>query len=262
MFKPAAFMLLMALLPMFATADDDIRTATHEYKVGDKVHEAFIAHDADDDGPEGAVLIVHQWKGISDHERDIARRLADEGYFVFCADIYGKDVRPADSGEAGKLAGQYRGGDRAIFRESLAAALNELKTKFPGQVDPNRIVAIGYCFGGTGVLEMARANMDVKGVASFHGGLSKGEGETAAEIKPRVLVLHGAADPLVPPGEVLGLQDELTAAKADWELVSYGGAVHSFTDRKANSDASRYQPEADARSWERLDDFLEELIED
>lgn len=240
----------------------DVVTKTHEYKIGDVTHEAFVAHEKDRSKPGPAVLVVHQWMGITDHEREVARKLADEGYTVFCADIYGKDARPANTQEAGKKAGEYRSGDRANLRTSLDAALKELQTKFPELVDPNRVVAIGYCFGGTAVLEMARTNADVKGVASFHGGLSKGDGPTAETIKPRVLVLHGEADPLVPPAEVAALKAELDAAKADWELIAYGGAVHSFTDKKANSDAARYDEKADRRSWERLEDFLEDTIGD
>lgn len=245
----------------FGAGYAEVATGTHDYKVGAAAHEGFFAYEKEEaEAPRPAVLVIHQWMGITDHEREVAKRLADEGYFVFCADIYGKDARPASPQEAGKVAGSYRGGDRANFRTSLDAALKELQTAFPGKVDPKRVVAIGYCFGGSGVLELARTNADVRGVASFHGGLGKGTGATAAKIEPRVLVLHGEADPLVPRAEVNALQDELNAAQADWELVSYGGAVHSFTDKKAASDAARYDAKADARSWARLQDFLKDVI--
>jgi dienelactone hydrolase len=250
----------LALAVVGPAVADDIQLRLHAYTVGETPHEGVLVWDAEDEGPRPAVLIVHQWMGISEHELDVARKLADEGYVAFVADVYGRDRRPTNTQEAGELAAEYRSGGRANLRLSLDAALTQLRTAFPELVDPERIAAIGYCFGGTGVLEMARTNAPVLGVASFHGGLSKGTGPTAEVIKPRVLVLHGEADPLVPPAEVTALMAELNAANADWELVSYGGAVHSFTDRKANSPAARYDAKADARSWERLEDYLEDLF--
>ncbi|MBI1290729.1 dienelactone hydrolase family protein [bacterium] len=248
----------LALLSNLASAE--IKTMLFEYPEGETTCEAFVAYDDAVKGPRPGVLIVHQWMGITDHEREIAKKLAGMGYFAFCADIYGKGVRPADASEAGKLAGQFRGGDRGAYRRRLVAALGELRGSFMESVDPTRVAAIGYCFGGTGVLELARVNADVAGVASFHGGLSRGAGATETEILPKVLVMHGDADPYVPAAEADALKEELRTAKADWEFISYSGAVHSFTDRNADSDGARYNAKADARSWERLSDFLGELF--
>jgi dienelactone hydrolase len=250
----------LALMLFASVASAEIKTLLHDYKEGDTTCEAFVAWDDSITGKRPAVLIVHQWMGIQDHERDIAVRLAEMGYVAFCADIYGKGVRPTDVPGASAQAGNFRGGDRANFRARLDAAVNELRTALPELVDNDRIAAIGYCFGGTAVLELARMNAPVAGVASFHGGLGKGDGPTAANIAPKVLVLHGYEDPYVPPAEVEGLLNELRAAGADWELVAYSNAVHSFTDRKADSDGARYDARADRRSWARLNDFLDELF--
>jgi dienelactone hydrolase len=251
---------LALLMFLTGTAMAEVKTMLYEYTQGDTVCEAYVAYDDSIAGPRPGVLIVHQWKGIGSHEQEIAVKLAKLGYVVFCADVYGKGVRATDSAEAGKQAGKYRTGDRALFRQRLVAALGELRGSFPELVDPTRVAAIGYCFGGTGVLELARVNADVVGVVSFHGGLAQGTGTTEPQILPKVLVLHGDADPNVPVADIRALEVELRTAKADWEFISYSGAVHSFTDRKAASEASRYDPKADARSWARLQDFLKEVF--
>ncbi|MGJ8671313.1 dienelactone hydrolase family protein [Rubritalea sp.] len=206
-----------------------------------------------------AVLVVHQWMGLTDYEKNRCRQLADLGYVAFAVDIYGKGVRPANKGEAGKQAGKYKG-DRELYRSRLNAGLAEaLKIE---EVDADRVTAIGYCFGGTGVLELARSGADVDGVVSFHGGLGSPTPEDAANIKGRVLVLHGAVDPMVSAEELAGFESEMTDNKVDWELIKYGDAVHAFSQSMAGNDPSKgvaYNKKADDRSWQRMKNFLENV---
>jgi len=247
-----------------AMSADDITTKTVEYKSGDLVFEGYAAYPADAESKAGAlpaVLIVHQWKGLTDYERMRAEMLAKEGFVAFALDIYGKGVRAKDSGEAGKLAGQYKG-DRALLRERAQAGLAALQSL--KLADPKKTFAIGYCFGGTTVLEMARAGAEVAGVVSFHGGLDAPVRAKAGEVKSRILILHGADDPFVPAADIRATEEEFRACGADWSLVSFGGAVHSFTDKGAGNDNSKgaaYNEKADARSWEMMMGFISEAVE-
>ncbi len=223
--------------------------------------EGFHVYDDAKAGRRPAVLVIHQWTGLSDYEKRRSRQLAEMGYNVFAADIYGQGVRPQPP-DSGKEAGKYKG-DRALFRGRLMAALDVLKSD--ERTDQQRVAAIGYCFGGTGVLEMARAGADVAGVVSFHGGLDAAADMTAPKggVKAKVLVLHGAVDPYVPREQVAAFEDEMTAAGADWQLVSYGGAVHSFTHKEAGDDPSKgaaYDEKADRRSWQAMKSFFAEIF--
>lgn len=232
------------------------------YEEGGVTLEGFHVYDDAVSGKRPGVLVVHQWTGLSDYEKRRSRMLAEMGYNVFAADIYGKGVRPQGP-EAGKEAGKYKA-DRTLFRARLMAGLEVLKAD--ERTIPEKIAAIGYCFGGGGVLEMARAGADIKGVVSFHGSLDTTAGmeAQAGKIPAKVLVLHGAVDPYVPAEQVAALQKELTAAKADWQMNSYGGAVHSFTHKEAGDDPSKgaaYQEAADRRSWKAMQIFFAELFE-
>jgi dienelactone hydrolase len=207
------------------------------------------------------VLIVHAWKGITDYERGRARQLAELGFVAFCADIYGQGVRPVDNQAAGAEAGKYRA-DRPLLRARAQAGLDALKS-LP-QVDSARIAAIGYCFGGGTVLELARSGAELAGVVSFHGNLDTPLPAEPGAVKAKVLVLHGADDPHVTMEHVAGLAEELRAAGADWQLAMYGGAVHAFTDPGAGDDPSKgaaYSATADARSWQAMLDFFAEVLQ-
>lgn len=232
-----------------------------EYPVGEVLCEGWHAYDDAIEGRRPSVLVVHQWTGPSDYEKMRAEQLAILGYNVFVLDIYGKDVRPQPP-ESGKEAGKYKE-NRALFRKRLEAGLQVLRG-LP-QTDPDRIAAIGYCFGGTGVLELARAGADIEGVVSFHGGLGTPTPEEAKNIDCEVLVLHGADDPYVPPAEVEAFHREMKAADVDYEFVAYPGAVHSFTQKMAGDDPSKgsaYQAEADAKSWEAMKAFFAKIFAD
>ena len=231
-----------------------------EYKQGDTVLEGVSVYDDAVQGKRPAVLVVHQWKGLGDYEKKRAEMLAKLGYNVFAADIYGKGVRPQSPQAAGAEAGKYKG-DRALLRARVRAALQVLAED--ERTDPKRIAAIGYCFGGTTVLELARSGADVAAVVSFHGGLSSPTPGYARNIKAKVLALHGADDPNVPPKEVAAFQEEMRQSGVDWQLIAYGGAVHSFTDWSAGSDNAKgaaYNERADKRSWEAMKQLFAEVF--
>lgn len=203
-----------------------------------------------------AVLVVHQWMGPGANDEMRARKLAELGYGAFVADIYGKDTRPADVKAAGEAAGRFKG-DRALFRARLTA--NYKKMLEMKGVDPTNTAAIGYCFGGTGVLELARTGAGLKGVVSFHGGLDSTDAEDGKRIKAKVLVLHGADDPYVPKADIEAFIAELNGGGVTWEMTSYSGAVHAFTQKDAGDDSSKgvaYNPRADQRSWTAMTSFL------
>ncbi len=256
--KPLA---LTLFLTAFAVAAQEIKTETVDYKDGNVVLSGFLAYDASITGKRPGILVCHAWKGLGKHEMDSARELAKLGYVAFALDIYGKGVRAKNAKEARALATKYRGGDRKLLRQRANVGLAKLKS-LP-RVDAAATAAIGYCFGGTTVLEMARSGAATRGVVSFHGGLTTNAPEDAKNIKAKVLVLHGGDDPHAPMKDVVALADELRAAKVDWQIVLYGGAVHSFTDPGAGNDPSRgaaYDKQAARRSWEAMQDFFRELF--
>jgi dienelactone hydrolase len=253
-----ALVLAMALLPSAAAAD--LTTRTVEYRQGDAVLEGWLAFDPAATGKRPGVIVVPNWMGVNAQAKASAEKLARLGYVALVADVYGKGIRPASGKEAGPLAGKYKG-DRPLLRARVNAALDELKRQ--PNVDGARLAAIGYCFGGTTALELARSGAPVAGVVSFHGGLGSPTPADARQIKGKVLALHGADDPFVKEDEVKGFEDEMRAAGVDWQLVKYSNAVHSFTDQDAGSDNSKgaaYNAAADRRSWEAMKDFFAEVL--
>lgn len=231
-----------------------------EYKDGKTVLEGFVASPENTAKAPG-VLIIHNWMGLADYSKMRARQLAEMGYVAFAVDVYGKGVRPQNREEASKLAGEYKG-DSKKFRSRLTAALKTLKSM--KNVDKSKVAAIGYCFGGTGALELYRSGADINGVISFHGGLSsKMPLSKKAISKAKVLVLHGADDPFVPASEVAAFESEMRSAGADWQLHAYGNAVHAFTEESAGNDNSKgaaYNKNADQRSFEAMKDFFKEIF--
>jgi dienelactone hydrolase len=237
----------------------EVKTRVVEYRDGDTVLEGLVAWD--DAGParKPGVLVIHDWVGVGPYMKQRAEMLARLGYVAFAADVYGKGVRPVPP-QAGEVAGKWKA-DRRALRSRLLVGLAELRRQ-PG-VDSARVAAIGYCFGGTSALELARAGADVRGVVSFHGGLDATMPAEKGAVKAKVLVLHGADDPFVPDAQVKAFQDEMRAAGADWQLVAYSGAVHSFTRPDAGDDDSKgaaYDEAADRRSWEHMKVFFGEVL--
>jgi len=252
--------LLMFLFLWGVNSHGAVRTEVVDYRHGDAILEGYLAYDDSIQGKRPGVIVVHEWWGINNYARMRTEQLAKLGYIAFAIDMYGKDVRAKDAKEAGSLSSTYRS-DRALMRSRASAGLEVLKNH--SLTDVNRIAAIGYCFGGTTVLEMARSGAQLVGVVSFHGGLGTPNPEDAKNIKGKVLVLHGADDPAVPPDQVIAFQDEMRKANVDWYFVSYGGAVHSFTNPDSGNDPSRgaaYNEKADKRSWEAMKHFFAETF--
>jgi dienelactone hydrolase len=241
-------------------AQGQIHTESIDYKQGDATLEGYLAYDTAIQGKRPGVLIVHQWKGLTDYEKKRAEMLAKLGYNVFAVDIYGKGVRPANTTEAGAEAGKYKN-NRPLLRLRAQAGLAVLQKH--ELTDPKHVAAIGYCFGGTTVIELARSGADVAGVVSFHGGLDSPHPEDGRNIKSKVLVLHGADDPFTSAKDIAAFEDEMRQAKVDWQLIKYGGAVHSFTERDAGTNnlaGAAYNEAADRRSWEDMKLFFGELF--
>lgn len=210
-------------------------------------------------GKAPGVVVLHAWMGLTPFEKNSADKLGQLGYYAIAADSYGTDGRPASVEEAGKTSGYYKS-NRTLYRARIKAAIDEL---IRAGADPSKIAVIGYCFGGTGALEAARANFPVKGVVSFHGGLDQAAGMEHGGIHPKILALHGADDPFVPKQQVEAFQAEMRDCKADWQMIYYADAVHSFTEPGAGNDKSKgaaYNEAAARRSWEHMKLFLKELF--
>lgn len=205
------------------------------------------------------VLILPAWYGIQQHEKDVAKKLSELGYYVFIADIYGEGNYPKDNAQAGKQAGFYKQ-HHEDYQRRIALALDQLVAS--GAAKDN-IAAIGYCFGGTGVLEAVRGKMPLRGVVSFHGGLGKDASRKTEKTSAKVLVCHGAIDPYVPAEEVAAFQKEMNDSGADWQMIYYADAVHAFTEPAAGNDNSKgaaYNEKADKRSWKHMLAFLDEIM--
>lgn len=253
---------LVAALASLVSTNAALVERDVEYKQETAVLEGFHVYDDAVIGKRPAVLVIHQWTGLGNYEKKRARMLAELGYNVFAADIYGKGIRPPAPGPAAEESGKFKK-DRALYRARLMAALDILHKD--ERTDTTKVAAIGYCFGGAGALELARAGVPVAGVVSFHGSLDAAEGfaAKAGVTTPKILVLHGADDPYAPASQVADLEKEMKAAGADMQVVLYEGAVHSFTQPQAGDDPSKgaaYHAEADQKSWEAMKAFFAEIF--
>lgn len=237
-----------------------VQTEVFEYRDGETVLEGMLAYDDASAVQRPGVLVVHEWKGLGPYAVRRAEQLARLGYVALAVDMYGKGVRAKDHEEAAKLSGAYRA-DRSLTRGRILAALEALQTH--ELVDRSRIAAIGYCFGGMTVLELARSGADILGVVSFHGSLDTPSPEDARRITAKVLVLHGAEDGFVKQEQVEAFEREMHDAGVDYRLIQYPGAVHGFTVQEAGNDPSTgvaYHQEADEQSWEEMKAFFQELF--
>lgn len=244
-------------VPAFAK----LETRLVDYQQGDVTLQGYLASDTQFKGKRPGVLVVHEWMGLNDNAKRRANMLAAMGYIAFAADIYGKGVRPKDGSEAAKMSSGYKANPE-LLRARVIAGLNTLKAQ--KNVATDKIAAIGFCFGGTTVLELARSGTPLNGVVSFHGGLaSKAELDQPGIIHTKVLALHGADDPYVKHDEVDGFIKEMQKAKADWELVYLGNAVHGFSVLDAGDNTASgyaYSAQADKRAWQDMQDFLKEIF--
>jgi dienelactone hydrolase len=252
------------LLCLAGGAEAKLHGETVEYQDGDVALEGYLAYD-DQGGPRPerrrpGVVVIHDWMGVSAETKRRVDLLAGLGYVALAADIYGKSVRPKDMKAAAAEASKWKG-NRAVLRGRARAALDFLMQQ--KSVDPARVAAMGYCFGGTAALELARSGAPLVGTVSFHGGLDTPTPADARNIKGKVLALHGGDDPHVPPDQVLAFEKEMREAGVDWQLTAYGGAVHSFTIPAAGNDNTKgaaYNERADRRSWEAMKLFFVELF--
>ncbi len=223
--------------------------------------ESVLYFDDSKTGKRPAVLVFPEAFGLSDHTKEKAQRLAELGYVTLANDLFGEGKTVSSLDEVMGFVGPMMQ-DPLKTRAYAEAGLKALIAR--PEVDAGKIAAIGYCFGGTVSLELARGGADVKGVAGFHSGLGTARPEDAKNIKGKVLVCIGADDPMIGPDARQAFVEEMTAGKVDWQLHLYGGVVHSFTNKEADSrgmpDAIRYSAEADSRSWEALVDLLEEIF--
>ena len=244
-----------ALVLLAATASAQLKPVA--YRDGNQKLNGFAISPSKDKAP--GVLVLPAWRGIDAHSKESAEKLAGMGYHAFVADIYGAGNVPKDTKEAGEKSGKFKA-DFALYQSRIRAALDQLIAQ---GADPSRIAVIGYCFGGTGALEAARANMPVQGVVSFHGGLGRDAKRPVEKIAPKILVCHGADDFFVPEAEIDGFEKEMKDSGADWQMIYYADAVHAFTEPAAGSDKSKgtaYNEKAAKRSWEHMKLFFDEIL--
>ncbi|MFN0179954.1 MAG: dienelactone hydrolase family protein [Gemmatimonadales bacterium] len=245
--------------PPAAAAGPDIQTREIEYQVGATKLKGFLAWDASKTDRRPGVVVVHEWWGHNQHARDQARRLAEGGYVGMALDMYG-DGRVTNHPDTAQAFVAAASKDPAGQNARFLAAIAQLK--LDAHVDSTRIAAIGYCFGGYVVLSQARAGADLGAVASFHGALPSGKIDSGT-VRARILVLTGAADPMVPATEVDRFSAEMTAAGARFEVISYPGAQHSFTNPDADSHGMaglRYDAATDRQSWAAMMKLFAEVF--
>ena len=237
-----------------------ISTRPVAYQHDGKSYEGVLALDGSLDGPRPLVLVCHAWAGLTDYETNAARRIADLGYAAFAADLYGKGVVGASAEENHALMTPFVE-DRAMLQARLHHALDVAKAQ--PEVEADRAAAMGFCFGGLCVLDLARSGGDVAGVASFHGLLGAPGNTTGKPIASRVIAFHGWADPMATPDDVLAFSKEMDAAGADWQLHAYGGVMHAFTNPQANDPdfGTVYDARANERAWLAFEDFLSECFD-
>lgn len=239
-----------------------LKTQDHDYVHGTTTCQGYWAFD-DKPGKRPGILVAHEWGGLGDYVKKRCEMLAGLGYVAFAPDVFGKGIRAGTFPDCEKISKPYYE-DRQLTRARAKAGL-ELLQKHP-LVDASRIAAIGYCFGGIVVLELARTGADVKGTVAFHGQLSTPNPADAKNIKGKVLILHGAIDPVVQPAEVAAFEKEMEDAKVDWQLVAYGGAMHTFTNWNLPKNPppgmpAAYNEKADKRSWQAMKNFFAETID-
>ncbi|MCC6473294.1 MAG: dienelactone hydrolase family protein [Burkholderiales bacterium] len=230
-----------------------------DYKEGSTVLEGHLTYDDSKQGKRPGVLLFPDWTGVGDYAKKRAAMLVELGYAVLSADVYGKGVRPS-SHEACAAEMMKYAGNRPLLRERARAGLEQLRSL--SVVDASKIAAIGYCFGGTCCLELARSGADLAGIVGFHSNLASPTPADAKNIRCKVLILNGADDPVVPEAETRAFEKEMRDARVDWQLVQYGNAVHSYTlwHVPPGGPQVAYEERADRRSWVAMQSFFKEIF--
>lgn len=259
--RPMALVVaLLALLILPAPADAAIQTKTVEYRDGETALKGYLVWDDSSEEKRPGVVVVHEWWGLNDYARKRAETLASMGYAAFAVDMYGKDQVTEHAEEAEAWMKQITANAETWQRRALLG-LNLLRDE--AIVDPERLGAIGYSFGGATVMQMAYAGANLKGVVSFYGSLPVPTPEQAKQIKASILIAHGSADSFVPQERVVAFQKALDEASVKWEMAIFGGAQHGFTNPSADKyglKGVRYDADADRRSWELMGSFFSDLF--
>lgn len=260
---------LVSFLLIFLLSVSSLFAAIHEenvsYQAGDTQLIGFLAYDDSIQDKRPGVLVVHEWWGLNDYARKRARMLAELGYAALAVDMYGGGRSTEHPTEAGAFSKEAKS-NLEVAQKRFAAGLETLKNH--PRVDPEKMAAIGYCFGGGIVLEMARRGLDLDGVASFHGSLATDVPAKPGQVKAKVRVFTGSLDHMVPEPVIQTFKDEMTAAGADYDVIVYEGAKHGFTNPDADLLASRlqmpiaYDPAADQDSWQKMISFFDQLFKE
>lgn len=230
------------------------------YQIDGQPYESRLVYDANAPAPRPGLLMAPNWMGVSQGAENIARAVAEQGYVVLLADLYGQALRPSNNDEAGAAMMPLKN-DRALLRKRMQAGLDQLLSQAGVSLDDTRIATFGFCFGGCCALELARTGAELKAAISFHGTLDTPNPADGRNIKGSVLVLHGASDPLVPKEQLPAFEEEMNAAGVDWQLHSYGGAFHSFTDPHANVPGMMmYDAKVAKRAFKSMHDLLSEVF--
>ncbi len=235
-----------------------MKTADIDYRDGAMTCRGFLAYDETKEGRRPGVLVVHEAFGLGEHAKERAKMLAGLGYVAFAADMFGDRMQVNELPKAIEIISDLLGNPPKLLARA-GAALDALR-KQP-QVDASRLGAIGFCFGGSTALQLARSGADLKGVVSFHGALGTKAPAASGAVKASVLVCTGADDPMIPPDQVNAFENEMRTAKADWQVISYGNTMHSFTNPEANGSlnpAIVYNEKTDKRSWAAMRNFFAE----
>ena len=255
---------LLLITALSGTADAAVQGREVDYSAGDgTVLKGYLATDPAQAGKRPGILVVHEWWGLNNYARKRADMLAALGYTALAVDMYGGGKTAIHPENAGKFASAV-GKDLPLAKKRFLAGLELLRQQ--PSVDPTRVAAIGYCFGGGIVLAMARAGVDIAGVASFHGSLGTGAPAAPGVIKARILVLNGADDPFTTPEQLTAFKKEMDAAGANYRIINYPGAKHSFTNPDADAYGKKfnlplaYNAQADKESWQAMQEFFKAIF--
>ena len=251
---------MVGLMLTTTMASGAVKTRTVDYEQGGVKLQGFLAWDDAAQGKRPGVIVCPEWWGLNDYAKYRAEKLAQLGYVALAVDLYGDGKTTEDPKQAGTWAGALKG-NRALLRERVNAGLAELKKN--ESVDPQKLAAIGYCFGGTTAIELGRSGADVKAIVTFHAGLDSPSPADGKNIKARLLVCHGGNDGFTSEKDLDAFENEMRENHVDWQMNIYGGAVHSFTNPNADKHGIAgiaYNAEADRRSWQAMQEFFKDAL--